>query len=226
MSNEWASPEYWEHFYEIADTPWELGEVSPVLKEAVGEVLSFGDSLAARRLLLPGCGTGADAVWLAGQGASVVAVDFSARALAQVNARLSGLPDVTQGRVSLKRADFFDGDYAGYDFVAEHTFFCAIDPTTRSRYASVVARALKPGGFLFGNFFILPEKELANLPSLALRHPDVRPPFIASEREVRALLSADFDVLTLRQARDPSPARSAGLEWVGVFRRKKSSLAA
>lgn len=226
MSKEWSSPGYWEHFYEIAETPWELGEVSPVLKEAVAEVQSFGESLANRRLLIPGCGSGADAVWLASQGASVIAIDFSVRALAQVETRLSGLPGDVRGRISLQRADFFEGDHSAYDFVAEHTFFCAIDPASRPRYAQAVAKALKPGGILFGNFFVLPEEEIALLPSLALRHPEVRPPFVASERELRGLFLPNFELLTLRQARHPSPDRRPGLEWVGVFRRKKSSLAA
>ncbi len=225
MSADWSSAQYWEHFYEVADTPWELGHPSPVLQEAIAEARALGFALDGKKVLVPGCGTGSDAGWLAQQGALVQAVDFSARAVAETQARLEKLPQETRQRVALQQADFFELSHSGYAGAAEHTFFCAIDPGSRKRYAEAMARAIVPGGFLAGNFFVLPDDQVAALPSLALRYPDNRPPFVASEGEIRSLFSASFELLVLRPARNPSPDRRPGLEWVGVFRRRNSSLA-
>lgn len=218
---DWSSPTYWEHCYSVADTPWELGGVSSVLQEALTAAqASGGASLTGATVLVPGCGSGADSIWLAQQGAQVTAVDFSALAVSQMQRRVASLPAEVVKRITIRQADFFTGTASGCSLVAEHTFFCAIDPGCRERYARAVARALIPGGLLVGNFFVLTEQAVLERSSLALHGGDLRPPFVTSAAELRHLFSSAFEELVLQPANNPSPDRRRGLEWIGVFRRR------
>ena len=220
MKSDWSNASYWEHFYNVADTPWELGQASPVLQEAVSEARALGAALHGASVLVPGCGTGSDAAWLAERGASVLAVDFSPQAVERAAARRSNLSVAVAERITLKQCDFFEEAFEGFSFLAEHTFFCAIDPGSRERYARSVARALVPGGYLVGNFFVMAESEIAARRTLSLREGEPRPPFVTSVSELQRLFLALFEQLSLRPARNPSPDRRPGIEWVGVFRRK------
>jgi hypothetical protein len=77
-----------------------------------------------------------------------------------------------------------------------------------------------PGGYLVGNFFVMAESEIAARRTLSLREGEPRPPFVTSVSELQRLFLALFEQLSLRPARNPSPDRRPGIEWVGVFRRK------
>lgn len=58
--------------------------------------------------------------------------------------------------MALLQRDIFDlvPDLAGqFDYVIEHTCFCAIDPSLRSAYAQLAAELLAPGGELLAVFF-------------------------------------------------------------------------
>lgn len=57
------------------------------------------------RALDAGCGHGAEALWLAGRGWSVTAVDFSATALARARESAEALGDEVAGRVAWVEAD-------------------------------------------------------------------------------------------------------------------------
>ena len=46
-----------------------------------------------------------------------------------------------------------------YDFLFEHTCFCAIDPSQRDAYAAAAARWLKPGGQFLAVHYMLPPDE-------------------------------------------------------------------
>src|SRR5688572_20423341 len=67
---------FWEHFYQERSRAWS-GRVNPVLEAVAGD-------LRPGRALDLGCGEGGDALWLAGQGWSVTAVDISTTALDRV----------------------------------------------------------------------------------------------------------------------------------------------
>ncbi|MEW6325849.1 MAG: thiopurine S-methyltransferase, partial [Nitrospirota bacterium] len=70
-------------------------------------------------------------------------------------------------------ADFFDLPQplrGPYDWLFEHTFFCAIDPSLRDRYMETAASLLKPGGHLLGVFYHI--------------QPETGPPFGATREEL------------------------------------------
>lgn len=141
-------PVDWDSRYREGDTPWDKGRPHPGMER-------FWERMGLRgRGLVPGCGTGWDAIELArrlGRGGSVTGLDLSPRALRMARDR-----DL-DGAVKWVEGDFFEMDEADlegpYDWVFEHTCFCAIPPAARSRYFAAVCRWLRPGGLLAGFFF-------------------------------------------------------------------------
>lgn len=140
----------WQQFYASGETPWDRGGPAPPLLQWLETHRLHG------RVLVPGCGTGHDVVALAGSGASrVVGLDIAPGGVAAATARTTGL-----SQVSIIEGDLFE--YAGgagrgqFDWVFEHTCFCAIPRERRDDYVSAVASALKPGGSLLAIFYLHP----------------------------------------------------------------------
>lgn len=216
---QWLTPEYWQGRFMSSDTPWELGHPSVVLLEAFDELARRGEEIVSKRILSAGCGTGSDALALAERGAQVLAVDWSHSALAEIRARAESLsPD--SGGVAIESGDFFSMDPRPVDVVAEHTFFCAIDPSARGRYVDRMAAWLTSGGYLVGNFFVLTDHDASSLPGLSLTSTGDGPPFATTVSELRRLLSPAFEEILLRPAARGEPDRRPGMEWVGIFRRR------
>ena len=70
-----------------------------------------------------------------------------------------------------------------FDWLVEHTFFCAIEPVQRPDYVRAAASALRTGGRIFGIFYLNPDKES-------------EPPFAVSKKELTGLFDPYF---TLRE---------------------------
>ncbi len=210
---------YWQARFENADTPWQLDEVSPVVKEALALLIARGVSLSGLTALSPGCGTGLDALECARRGLDVVAVDWSHAAVVDLTSRYNALQRALGGTVQVVEGDLFAIQPIAVDLVVEHTFFCAIDPSSRVRYVKKLLEWVKPSGHVAGNFFIVEESEAQRLPNLSLTQEGVGPPFAATSSEILSLFREDFECVALRPAQTLTPGRRAGLEWIGVFRR-------
>ncbi len=166
----------WQRRYETDDTPWDKGEPSTVLVDFLRE------NRIAGRVLAPGCGRGHDARALAAQGeVSVVGLDLSPAAIAQAKSLTTG----TTANLDFIAADFFHLPQeliGSFDWLVEHTCFCAIDPKQRTDYVIAAASALRPGGRIFGIFYLDPGSETA-------------PPFRVSRDELSALFDPHFTLL-------------------------------
>ncbi len=165
----------WDQRYAQGDTPWDHGAPAP------GLVAFLANSTAYRagRVLVPGCGAGHDCRELARCGFEVTGIDVAPRALAAAQAGASHMKDPT--RLTYRRADLFDlpSDLQGtFDWVFEHTCFCAIDPARRDEYVDAAATALRASGFLLGIFFDM--------------HAETGPPFGATRQELRDRFSRRF----------------------------------
>jgi SAM-dependent methyltransferase len=94
-----------------------------------------------------------------------------------------------------------------FDWVWEHTCFCAIDPSLRADYVRAVAGALRPGGQFLGVFYLDPGQKLAT----------DGPPFESSLGE----LDHYFDV-TFELVREWNPrmtySNRAGREWMRWYK--------
>jgi len=216
----WSGERYWSQRFLLNDSPWELGKPSGVVLEAVSLLSARDVSLAGSSVLVPGCGTGSDALALARAGAHVLAVDWSPVAVERLGEKL-GAAGPLAGTLEVRRCDVLTADLGVFDIVVEHTFLCAIDPSQMPQYAKAVSAACRPGGHLVGNLFLLGESDLSGAPWRSLTKEGVGPPFGSSERTIRELLGGTFEFLELKPARSPDPDRRPGIEWAAVLRRRE-----
>lgn len=130
--------DYWEQHWEQAGGPAapvaERGAANPhLVREVAG--LTPGTALDA------GCGTGAEALWLAGQGWQVTAADISAAALARARELAEGI-----GRVTWVEADLTTWEPGNvFDLVVTSYAHPAIPQLA---FYDRIARWVAPGGTL------------------------------------------------------------------------------
>jgi methyl halide transferase len=142
------SAEYWEDRYQQHNEPWDIGEPAPPL-------VSFFESMAAPHagiMAVPGCGKGHEALYCAQKGFTVYGFDFAPSAITSATGRVlaEGVNATFLERDVFTLAEEFPGHF---DYVLEHTCFCAIDPEQRAAYVQVIHQILKPKGALIALFF-------------------------------------------------------------------------
>lgn len=185
-----ADPVDWETRYRTGDTPWDRGAAPPIAEFLRTHGIT-GD------VFVPGCGTGHDVRLLASQpgaGARVTGLDLSDTALDMARSH----PPVSDERY--EQGDLFalPEEWAGrFDWVVEHTCFCAIPPSRRADYVAAVSRVLKPGGALLGVFFLDPGV-------------DEGPPHGATKEEIAAFFNPYFVLEREWQPGDTFPERKGG----------------
>lgn len=191
-------PDYWEQLYQSGQTRWDKGAPAPGLVD----LLRSHAELPRGRVVVPGCGMGHDARAWAEAGFVVTGVDFAASAIrgARALTRATGVP------VEFRQSDFLsDSPEAPFDWLFEHTLFCAIPPEARAAYAKAVLRWLRPGGQFLAVHYLLCGEEC--------------PPWSVSREEVEALFQPHFELLADWQPR--SYPNRAGREWMYWWRRRE-----
>lgn len=190
--------EFWEGRYQRGESRWDLGEPSPVL---TGH-LSRPDAPPPGKAVVLGCGSGQDALWLAASGFEVTGIDFAPSALRAARSRAATI----KLEVCFMQQDLFNLDRAllgQFDYVVEHTCFCAIAPDRRPDYVRVARSLLKPSGELLGVFFT--------------HHRPGGPPFGSHAAELRRLFLPRFEILELTPTDESVPDRRGEEHW-GRFR--------
>jgi len=198
------SCEDWERHYETNDLGWDLGEVAPPFVHLWEE-----RKISPGRAIIPGCGCGHEAIFLAEQGFQITALDYTRGALgrlekALIKKNLSG---------ELLRQDFFqlDSEYNNsFDLMLENTFFCAINPAMRQNYVSTAARILKTGALLVGLFYET-DKEGG-------------PPFNTRKSDIEESFSEQFAIEVLSKTPYSAEQRQ-GKEWLGIFKKNSPAKA-
>jgi SAM-dependent methyltransferase len=136
----------WDNRYLNNDIGWDLGAVSPPLKE-------YFDQLENNeiKILIPGGGNSYEAAYLFENGfKNVFVVDVSKTAIENIQKRIPSIPSS-----QLIHGNFFDVEDA-FDLIVEQTFFCAIHPNLREDYVVKMNQLLKPTGKLVGVMFNVP----------------------------------------------------------------------
>jgi thiopurine S-methyltransferase len=134
---------FWGNKYKTNKIGWDLGEVSPPLK-------TYFDQLTNKELkiLIPGGGNSYEAAYLFKNGfKNVFVVDICQNPLENLKNRVPSFPEH-----QLIHGDFFDLE-ATFDLIIEQTFFCAINPDLREKYASKMNDLFVEKGKLVGLLF-------------------------------------------------------------------------
>ncbi|MBI5775630.1 MAG: methyltransferase domain-containing protein [Verrucomicrobia bacterium] len=190
-------PTDWEAKYQTNDTPWEKGEASPGLVD----FLAAHPQLPRGSVLVPGCGTGHDVRVFAKFGFKAFGLDIAPSAVAIAKEKTAA---------DFLTADFRCGDFLDdepfqrFDWVFEHTCFCAIDPARRDDYVRAVLRWLKPDGQYLAVNYLIPDTD--------------GPPFGTTREEIMERFSPHFDLV--RDWVPRSYPNRTGEERVFWWRRK------
>lgn len=168
------SEAYWEERYRLKDTPWDKGQPSPGLVD----FLQQNTADPRQRVAIPGCGMGHDARAWAEAGFDAHGFDISASAVALCAEcdRNASLP------VRFARCDFLGSTpEQPFDWLFEHTLFCAIQPDLRDAYVHACTRWIRPGGNFLAVHYLIPDTE--------------GPPFGTTREEIIARFSPHFELI-------------------------------
>jgi SAM-dependent methyltransferase len=167
------SQNYWESRYQTKDMPWEKGEPSPGLVD----FLTTHPQFTRDTVCVPGCGTGHDAREWAKAGFKTFGFDIAPSAIELSNEKTKAAGLTAEFRLG----DFLkDEPPFQFDWLFEHTLFCAIDPNERDNYVSAALRWLKPGGHYLAVNYLIPDTD--------------GPPFGTTRDELWKRFSPHFDL--------------------------------
>lgn len=168
---------FWEKRYRENKTGWDIGYISTPIKTYIDQ-LSNKDL----KILIPGGGNSYEAEYLWKKGfKNVYVVDIVNQPLINFKQRLPKFPDK-----QLINTDFFKLDDS-FDLIIEQTFFCALQPTLRQKYAAKINELLKESGKIAGLLF---DFELT----------DDGPPFGGCKTEYLTLFTSIFNIKTLERS--------------------------
>jgi thiopurine S-methyltransferase len=137
---------YWDMRNQAENTPWNLGQISPPLKQYFDQI-----SNKNIHILIPGAGHSHEVNYLAKQCFEHITVcDISTTAIEKIKQNVSDYH-----HVKLVEADFF-ALTGCFDLIVEQTFFCALDPALRAAYVEKMYELLPEGGTLVGLLFATP----------------------------------------------------------------------
>jgi methyl halide transferase len=188
----------WEGRYQTGEMRWEKGAPSPGLVDflAAHPELPRGGTVA-----VPGCGTGHDVRAWAQAGFAASGFDIAPSAIRLAGEKTKGTGLAAKFQV----ADFLrDEPPFCFDWLFEHTLFCAIQPGERDDYVRAVLRWLKPGGQYLAVNYLVTDPE--------------GPPFPTTRDEQWQRFSPHFDLLQEWVPR--SYPNRTGLELMFWWRRK------
>ncbi|MBN2614961.1 MAG: methyltransferase domain-containing protein [Bacteroidales bacterium] len=165
------SKKYWSRQYDNNRTGWDIGYVSPPIKEYFDQRMD-----RAAKILVPGAGNGWEVEYLYKNGwHNTYLLDFAPAAVQKFSQRFPDFPNQ-----HILEENFFDHQ-GTYDYVVEQTFFSSIPRTIRPEYARQIFQLLKPGGKFVGLLF----NHEFNYPG---------PPFGGTTEEYKTLFFSLFNV--------------------------------
>ncbi|BFI32611.1 methyl halide transferase [Marchantia polymorpha subsp. ruderalis] len=155
-----SSGNSWDECWKEGMTPWDVGGVTPVIQHLVEQ-----GELPQGRALVPGCGSGYDVLALASEFRQVVGLDISETASSQAKKNAEQHP---RGKwVQFIVDDFFTyTPESPFNLIFDYTFFCALEPELRPKWASKMAELLSSDGELLTLMF--PIDDFAGGPPFAL----------------------------------------------------------
>ncbi|MCG3167346.1 MAG: Thiopurine S-methyltransferase [Bacteroidia bacterium] len=179
--------QFWDERYQTNETGWDLGAVSPPLKAYIDQLQNKN-----LRILIPGCGNTYEAEYMLQQGfTNITLIDIAPTLVNNLKEKFKN-----NTNINILLGDFFvhQGEY---DLILEQTFFCALNPSLRTKYRdkmlTLLAAEGKLSGLLFNKVF---EKE--------------GPPFGGSKQEYELLFKTGFRFITCEPCYNSVAPRAGG----------------
>lgn len=137
---------YWENRYQQGQTGWDAGKITTPLKAYIDQLTDKN-----LKILIPGAGNAHEAAYLHHQGfTNIFVADIAKTPLQNFASKVPGFP-----KNNLLHDDFFNLT-GTYNLVLEQTFFCALEPSLRPKYAEKMHSLLDNGGKVAGLLFNFP----------------------------------------------------------------------
>lgn len=188
---------FFEWQYWLGKPRWDTNVTPPELVAYIEHTNTRG------RALDLGCGTGTNAIFLAQHGFEVVAIDFSAKAIARARDKARRARVAIDFYVAdVTRLDFLEPPF---DFVLDIGCLHSIDATRWTRYAEHLTRLMRSGAMFLLYAF-------APSPSAACPCPCFRRVGITAE-QVHALFASHFDLERVQHGTERNERPSAWYWW-------------
>jgi len=188
------SKQFWEDRWNTNQIGWDLGEVSPPLKNYVNQLNN-----KSIQILIPGCGNAYEAEYLHQNGfLNVFIVEIAIGAIESFKKRYPTFPSE-----NIIHSNFFDLTMQ-FDLIIEQTFFCALNPKMRVDYVKQMTNLLKTDGKLVGLLF---NTDFVD-----------GPPFGGNKNEYLDLFSNQFELKTIETCTNSITPRQ-GKELFVIFKK-------
>ena len=182
------TPHFWENRYQQGTDRWDLGQAAPPFLH----FLQSENAPPPGKTLVLGCGRGYDALLFAEAGHDVVGVDFAPSAITEARK----LAKEANQPVEFLETDIFHlpANYRDhFDYVVEHTCFCALPLEKRTDYIDLVHSLLKPTGELIAIFFT--------------HQRSGGPPHGIQPADIRDIFGSKFEIIQLDPVVESVPSR-------------------
>jgi SAM-dependent methyltransferase len=177
--------QFWDSLYTNHETAWDIGSVSPPLKEYIDQLTDKNI-----RILIPGAGKSYEAVYLAENGfTDVTVIDISPVLTKSLHEKIAQ----SYPFIKIITGDFFELNDA-FDLILEQTFFCTLHPSLRENYINKIKELLTGNGKLAGVLF---NRDFEN-----------GPPFGGHTEEYRQLFSPVLRIKVLEDCYNSIPPRA------------------
>ncbi len=230
---------FWEQRWQAQQTPWDASNSSPIFLQFLqheAKQLFVKNTSQYKQFygLVPGCGSGWDVFNMANYFGALlretssqqsiktkfVGLDISETALLHVRQDLlpQRVPEKEfQQLCHFEGADFFQYEFEPkYDLIFDYTFFCALHPELRAKWAQTMSQLLSKEreGILATIIYPLKKQQDAH----------TGPPFIVSLAEYqKVLLPLGFELISVKDTHELTshPARQ-GNEMFALWKLKKN----
>lgn len=166
---------YWDNQYQANTTGWDLGVVSPPIKNYIDTIQNKNCSI-----LIPGCGNTYEAEYLLEKEfTNISVIDIAPTLVEKLKNKFAN-----NSNIQIILGDFFEHQ-GQYDLIIEQTFFCALPPNLRQKYIWKMHQLLAENGILSGLLFN--------------RTFEVSPPFGGSKQEYLELFKSSFEFVKFEE---------------------------
>lgn len=194
MSQEKLDQEFWNSRYVNNQTGWDLGMISPPLKEYIDQITNKDI-----KILIPGAGNAYELSYL-------LKKDFTYVSIIDIAPKLV---DRLKEKHSDSNAEIIQGNFfelkGTYDLILEQTFFCAIQPSLRKNYVQKAHDLLSKNGKICGVLF---DREFEG-----------GPPFGGNKSEYQELFKDLFIINKLEECNNSHPARQGNEVWIEMLKK-------